>query len=455
LPAAPAAVELQAPPEDTPPVSAAGDADLPSEPLRRLRASAQAWLARDLAPEARPTHRAYADLFFAFGEARSGKDAAAGELLKDATAVLRTKDPVHRCLLAGYTYRIEQALAGRPHAGPLPAQVFEPLGAAPDRFVVFKVERMRDWSRILEPQELHDAYRPWRKPDGELAGQLVSLYELDNAQVLESRIRKVLKTVQEPDTTPETQWLILRAVLPLGPRVGQEFSAELLQAALPTVRDLRPTMDAADQEKQAALLEAALLLAEQAGPAELAHGLADAAMTWVEAMWKRQQLEATEKALAQVVHTLRRRASREQLARLVDRTSFVAGNEQQLREVRKQAGPRWHHVLRVLLYRAAAQGSTGQARDADLVLAEARAILFGADGAGQREQLPGFLTARLAVAYVTVICASTPDKVVDGLAELFAKMEKLSDTFTTNSHYSRSHLMVLEAALLGWQASRE
>jgi hypothetical protein len=98
--------------------------------LTRLHKAAQVWLARDLPDDKLATNRAYTDLIFAFGLARVGEAAASGRLLRSSADTLGRGDEVHRCLLRTFTYRIDQALAGRPHAGPLPAEVFAPLAQA-------------------------------------------------------------------------------------------------------------------------------------------------------------------------------------------------------------------------------------------------------------------------------------------------------------------------------------
>jgi hypothetical protein len=86
--------------------------------LLRLRKAAIAWLKRDLRPDELAPSQAYADLIFAFGLARLGQKDEAQKLLREATAALPDKDVIHRCLLQAFTYRIDEALAGRAHTGP-------------------------------------------------------------------------------------------------------------------------------------------------------------------------------------------------------------------------------------------------------------------------------------------------------------------------------------------------
>ena len=71
---------------------------------------------------------AYVDLYFAFGMARLGEAAAARTLLRQASeSIERVGTEAHTFLLQAFQYRIDQVLAGRPHAGPLPAEQQEYL----------------------------------------------------------------------------------------------------------------------------------------------------------------------------------------------------------------------------------------------------------------------------------------------------------------------------------------
>jgi hypothetical protein len=45
-----------------------------------------------------------------------------------------------------------------------------------------------------------------------------------------------------------------------------------------------------------------------------------------------------------------------------------------------------------------------------------------------------------------------PTEAKKRLEELFTKLAKVPDTYTTATHYSRYHLMILEAAVLGLTA---
>src|SRR5208283_5206047 len=120
---------------------------------------------------------AYKDLMFAFALARLGEANECRRLMKSATETLANRDEVHEFLLNAFAYRIERALESKPHGGPLPPEQMEylKLQMGNDRFKLFKVDRLRESSWILEPQEKIDAYRTWRAHSDDLGKELVAL----------------------------------------------------------------------------------------------------------------------------------------------------------------------------------------------------------------------------------------------------------------------------------------
>src|SRR5262249_12441677 len=92
----------------------------------------------------------YADLMVAFGLASLGESNAARRLLDRGRSILADRDAVHSALLRAFTYRIEQALAGRPHAGPLPVELLQDFDQLPDEDR-YRVDRLCYCSRVLEP----------------------------------------------------------------------------------------------------------------------------------------------------------------------------------------------------------------------------------------------------------------------------------------------------------------
>src|SRR5205823_10315767 len=108
-------------------------------------------------------NRAYVDLILAWGLARLGERTACQELTTQARSALGAGDAAHEFLAAAYEFRARQALEGQPHAGPLAPNLRARLAELAERErtdasfreaqFVFKIERLRQASRILEPEE--------------------------------------------------------------------------------------------------------------------------------------------------------------------------------------------------------------------------------------------------------------------------------------------------------------
>jgi hypothetical protein len=131
-----------------------------ADDLLRLHQAARAWVSDPKDPEPTKNSLPYVDLIFAFGLARLGEGSAARELAQKAADALAAKrDVIHDILLAAYRYRIDQALSGKPHAGPLPAELLEWIHRF-DASEVFKyrqnvVMRLREYSdRSRSPPDL-------------------------------------------------------------------------------------------------------------------------------------------------------------------------------------------------------------------------------------------------------------------------------------------------------------
>jgi hypothetical protein len=63
------------------------------------------------------------------------------------------------------------------------------------------------------------------------------------------------------------------------------------------------------------------------------------------------------------------------------------------------------------------------------------------------------LRATLACSYVAAVGQGPQEEAFTRMKELLEKMAPLPDSFTTASHYSRLHLMVIEAIVLAFPLS--
>src|SRR5262245_28968079 len=207
--------------------------------LRGLCDLALTWSKDPSNGPASPETQAYIQLIFAYGLARAGDNGASNQLLDAAGQVLAAGDAVHRSLLKAYGYRIRMAQEGLKNTGPLPAEaVLKNIGPLPqedflallkDRMNHYSVDRLRQHSRILEPEQQIDAYRPWVSAEpGSLWREMYELTDLTNREQIVKQTNRLLHTRSSTSKEgQEARVLILSTALNLAPRVGKEFALDM------------------------------------------------------------------------------------------------------------------------------------------------------------------------------------------------------------------------------------
>lgn len=379
--------------------------------------------------------KAYAELTFAFGLARLGEASECRALRAKAKDVLQHGDDVHSFLLQAYDYRIEQVLASKPHAGPLPNEFLEQLGLM-DRLALYKVDRLRKHSRILEPQEKIDPYRKWYRAD-ELTSELIALADATDRPHIAKELSRLFQVVKKPK--PLLQ--VLTTALAVAPRVGEAFGVEVLdrlealQGSLPPVRELR------ELQERAELLERALFLAAHFDRANHVQGLVTRFLDLLESQRGQGAVQALEGLAGQCFRGLRKVGLRDESDRLLHHMADLVLQGQDLPTLRRKLGNQWPTALRALLQIAAGWFYFGKNETAQPVLDEAESLLF-------HEDLLPLDRTRLACAYAATLGQAPVESALKRLVEMFHKLDRVSDTFTTNTHYSLSQLQVIEAVVL-------
>jgi hypothetical protein len=129
----------------------------------KLRGAAKAWIVEPKPPAAiDPQTGCYSDLIFAYAMARLGEKAECQQILSDVDSALNTNDTIHGWVRKAFQLRIDQALAGQAHRGELSDELMTDLDGM-DRLERYKLDRLRQQSRILEPHVRIDAYRNWHE----------------------------------------------------------------------------------------------------------------------------------------------------------------------------------------------------------------------------------------------------------------------------------------------------
>jgi hypothetical protein len=426
---------------------------LPGPWLLGLCYEALGWIRRNSKPKTVsapniPTTSAYAQLVFAFGLARLGEAGASRSLTEQAEGVLLGKDEIHEVLCRAYRYRIDEALAGRPRAGPLPEGVLVQIERL-DKMPRFVVDRLRQHSRILEPDQKIDPYRgPW-ETSNDLQRSLAPLYVLPDSEELASRVETLLREVSPGHNASESRkWWILMAALNLAPRVGEEFARRILEATTLAYDGLPET----DRQNRVWLLARGLFVAAHFGWWDYLQNLAARCKRLLASQPGPGAALAMELLTGPYLRGLQKLGRRDEIDSLLEwvvqraqETQRVSDLESLLELVTKDGShlrdPFWLAALRALVQAASGWLYLGRDNRAEPVLEAGRTLLF-------RARLKPQDQTDLACAYARTLGQAPVGMTQQRLEELFEKLDGVRDSFTTNSHYGLLQIEVIEAAVL-------
>lgn len=407
---------------------------------------------------------AYIDLFFAFGLARLGEASAARALVKQSEAILEevgddTRD-AHLVLLQALSWRVEQLLAGRPHAGPLPAELLDylaqmhaetnPLPRTNEynkrRTGPYAVERFREQSRIMEPLEKFDPYRHTRREGHELVRDAAKLPDLRDPSSLAIRINQLLRPTEG---VPELRLRVLAECVPMAGRLSVEAASTLLDRAAQTLASANPTTDGPALEVRLRLIERSLFFAAHFDRSDLVPKFVDYLVRLFETDSTTTALEGSGYAMGQTLRSLRKLGFRDETSRILERleTALLRGRTT---EALAANPPRnWPAIVQTLLQVAAGWIYFDDARRAAPMIEAARQLLFQKSRNGTDEvNRPQYV--QILCNLITAFGYFPPGEARARIADLFAdgKLGRLPNTFTTSSFYSRFHLNVAEAVVL-------
>ena len=435
------------------------------ESVLKLHNLAQDWLRRMPDPviltEYRPPRTAqYIELMFSFGLARLGEAEASRQLLNRAKGVLGEEDhEAHRFLLEAFDYRIRQALAGKPHAGPLPAAQMEylvhlvkerkQLEKETDKkepcSVDYIIDRMRWLSRILEPDQQVDPYREIKGRASPLDAALSKLPDILDRDELAERIELLL---QKPPLSKdavdlrEARAQVMRMALDQAPRVGEAFAVALVEKALPLFDALPPPRDGQQFEQRAALLEKGLFVAAHFDRAELTPQLAARFELLLGLLRENDTVQSLDTLAGQCFRGLRKLGMRDVIDRLLRRMAERLLEGQELKSLSAKWAAGHIEALLALLHVAAGWFYFGRSTQAEFVLKTARALLYGDELKEPKKK------TRLACAYVATLGQAPMDIAQRRIEELFAKLEGIRDSFNTGKYYGWLQLQIIEAVVL-------
>ncbi len=389
--------------------------------------------------------RAYADLTLAWGLARLGERTVCQELLTQARDVLAGQDAVHLFLLDAYSLRIRQALEGRAADGPLPPELLGRLAAMDDQSR-YRADKLRRYSRVLEPAERVHEFREatLRSYVDELQRTLAELRTVTDRDELARRLLQLLAAAgRDPDRFPR----VLEAALDLAPRVGESFAAGLLDRLLATVGGFAFTGRPEQVETQVAVLERGLFVAAHFDQTEAVQRLVAGLGRLLDARRGGENLpggrpaeEALLALIGQSLRGLRRLGLRAEADHLLDRLGewVVPGGD--VAAARRRRPQAWPATLRRLLALAGGWFYVGRDGPATAALDEARQLLY-------RNELTPAQQTELACAYVAALGHAPVRLALGRVEEAFQRLQGVTDSMITNSHYSLARLRLVEEAV--------
>ncbi len=356
-----------------------------------------------------------------------------------------------------FKYRVDQVLAGKPATGQLSAELTAELeelankarsGGTNNPFLrgEYVIGRLREQSRILEPQERLDPYSYWTKNQDPLKKELAELHTVKDPNKLADRIRKLYKDGVTGKTQKEVQFHVLHEGLPLAARVSEAFTVELLALVPAALQGTGGANESPDlPKKQGELLERAMFHAGHFNRDDLVKKLVDDFTTLVHAKPQEMKFKLINVVAGQCMRSLRKLGLSNEIDRFLTKlhTEVLGGASTADLKKKHQAKPElWSAVLQTLLNLAGGWLHFGRSDRAAPILEEARNELLNASALS----LPAKEYTELARAYVTALGQGPSETALARMIELFKKMSpaKITNTWTTAQYYSRFHLNLVE-----------
>jgi len=359
---------------------------------------------------------AYVGFQLAHGFARIGQHLRARALVAESRTALAAvaTDAVHAYLIAAFSARVEQAIAGLPPETPLP----DPLGsqlAGLDRVSRYKVDRLREASRILEPLERPDAIGAFSKRQHDSRGP--EFAALRGIAAPGARAKEIARLTEVADKAVEAEKTrLLDGIFDVLLELPEAGAVPILSRAWPLIASL-------PEARRAVLYGEALVVAGHFGRTELVPELLDALGEAVRAVPGAE----LDRVLDQSLRALRRIGLRREIAELLaDVETALDTNSAN---------------LRARLALAAGLAYLGETARALPILEQARRALGESMTLTARLEL----TRALAQAYAQAPIGDA----LTAIAELAGQLRDISDSFGTNSHYCLSVLHFVESLVLG------
>lgn len=449
--------------------------------LRGLHGRIHSWIDRELMDRGTMgigQTAAYADLMLAYGYSNVGLNKECLDLVKAAQSRLfkgNQSHIVHEWLFEAFQHRIQQSLQGE-RGGPLPEDLMKPLvtkGIDPN--LAFVIDSLRSKSAILQPHERISArtrFLSARKSSWSLAENVEHLSDIENRVELAERVRALLDAHgghQPLDEPPETQTqlaivstpprspshqVLLAALLPLAPRLGEAHANELLNEVHPTLALLTSPC------QKAIVLDKALFVAAHFGQAVHVRHCLDQLYSLFEDFSRPETAGVFGELLGRSFRGLRKLGMRDEISRLLEQIDHLLETNpfesslpkgKPLKSV-KTLGARDAKVLErkldlltMKLNLASGWFYFGNDERARMLLGEVSEVLY------HDQELTQAHRRKLARRYAEALEHAPADVAIPRLTEVFDKLRKITKGVGAgmqDQYYAYEVLEVIESVIL-------
>jgi hypothetical protein len=407
--------------------------------ILRLHELAQAWVKREAPPDTPVYNKMgpYADLLFAYALARIGQVDASLDLQHRAETQWSSGDEVCQLLLKAFGYRIKQAQEGKPHTGPQPPDVMAALEQM-NPTGRYAIDRLRQHSHILEPDQVIDPFRHWGHRLCDLDREVAELGDVVDGTEVASRVARLLGDLPRGPRRISTRVRILQAGLEVAPRVSENFARALLDQVPPAYDALLEIKDPEALWTQARFLERALMVAAHFDRIEHIHPLVARFEQLLEGQRGDVRIRALVSLAGQCFRGLRKLGMRDEINHLLTQMADLVLQGREVAAVDPRRVPDWPSSLQVLLHVAAGWYYIGHAGQGEQIIQASRKALFS-DELCLRDK------CALALTYVSTVIQASEEVAQARLEELFTRLCGTADTYTTNKYYYLFQYDLLEA----------
>ncbi|MFT3840042.1 MAG: hypothetical protein QM723_23850 [Myxococcaceae bacterium] len=369
--------------------------------------------------------RAYVGFEFAWAFARLGQAERARALRDAGIKALplnhEVHGPVHRFLTRAYSVRIDQALEGLSPDTPLPAELTGQLNAL-DSFPRYRVDRLRQFSNVIETQERLDPISAFYKGKGDPRGEeLAALRGLRDTNELVKALHARTSTAADPQLSPEERGRLLDALLDFLPQLPES-------SALPFLNQYVELAETLPAKFRVWVLEDALKVAGHFGRTPLVKRLVLALGSLVTELGAEGAAEVGQ-VLAAGLRSLRRVGLRQEAADLLTRVqTMVRGDDTR--------------SLQTRLALAGGFAYLGSNTAAAPIFEEARSRL-----SREKDSVPDRL--KLTRAAAQALSHLPTDQALPSLMDLTRQIVWITDSFNTNDLFCLSMIDFADSMVLG------